>query len=226
MSGAAFKGKASLEVGDYASAINFLSEALKTSEAPNWLLQRSTAYHRIGQHDCALRDANKALHIAIKRGKRELIAESHHRRGIVFHGLKQYGNARICFYWARKYNDKIPGLTMWISKVTADYGASGSEQSELNAITVKEVPDIVEEVEGVEHKVEPARSSSSENYNENPKNDVLTDYTNSTQPNTKIRYEWYQSKNTVTVEILAKSVPKDAITVDIQERSVGLIFLS
>ncbi|POS82565.1 hypothetical protein EPUL_006117, partial [Erysiphe pulchra] len=221
MSGAAFKGKASLEKGDYQSAIDFLSEALKTSEAPNWLLQRSTAYHRIGQSENALRDANKALLIAIKRGKRELIAESHHRRGIVFHGLRQYGNARICFHWARKYNEKLPGLTMWISKVAKDYEASGSEQAELNAITVKEVPDMVEEVE---QKVEPARSSSLGNDNKKSKDGVRTESTNPTQSNSKIRHEWYQSKNTVTVEILAKSVLKDAIIVDIQERSLDVSF--
>ncbi|KHJ32174.1 putative sgt1 and cs domain containing protein [Erysiphe necator] len=224
MSGDAIKGKALLDSGDYQSAVKYLSEALKSSQAPTWLLLRSTAHHRLGKHGPALHDANKALLISINRGKRELIAESHYRRGIVLHGLRQYGDSRMCFYWARKYNEKLPGLSMWISRVSKDYDANGGEQAECNAITVKEVPDVVEEHEQKIESPQSHQSSLLDKENEKSKINVPAEGINSALPNSKIRHEWYQSNNTVTVEILAKNTPKETITVNIQERSLEVSF--
>lgn len=225
----ASKGKAAMDNKDYQSAIIHYSEALKSSQAPTWLLQRSTAYHRLGKHEIALEDANKALHIAIDRGKRELIAEAHYKRGIVLHGLKQYGNARICFHWCHKYNEKQPGLQMWISKVKTDYDASGGDQAECNSITVKEVPDKMEEVKGTAHSNQ-LNERDAKSQNPLPEKTNLTPpardsnksnlSTAVTTPLSKIRYDWFQSQNTVTVEVLAKGIPSDKLIVEIQEISV------
>ncbi|TQS35934.1 hypothetical protein Golomagni_03630 [Golovinomyces magnicellulatus] len=224
MSADVSKGKVALDNKDYQSAVKHFSNALKTSQAPSWLLERSTAYHRLGQHQLALRDANKALVIAIDRGKREIIADAQYRRGIVLHGLKQYGNARVCFNWCKNYNEKKSGLTMWMSKVTTDYDLNGGEQAECNAVTIKEVP------ENVDDNFDETDQSTELNFKKEDvkaENDTLEVNTSASKPpNSKIRHDWYQSQSHVTVNILAKDIPKESTTVNIKKRSLEISFPS
>jgi len=51
MSSDAWKGQQALADKKYAEAIQHLTKALKESQSPVWLLDRSTAYQRIGQHE-------------------------------------------------------------------------------------------------------------------------------------------------------------------------------
>ncbi|KAI0998669.1 hypothetical protein K3495_g9525 [Podosphaera aphanis] len=225
MSTEASKGKIALDKRDYKSAIAHLSAALKSSQAPSWLLQRSTAYHRLGQYELALADADNAVLAGISRGKRELIAEAHCRRGIAFHGLKQYGNAKMCFQWSSQYNEKLPGLSIWIAKTSKDFVTNGGGEAQCNGVTVKEVPDRVEEIQ----QASPLSDDKSE---ENPDNSRKigsegtkpVTVTIRPTPLSKIRHEWYQSQDTVAIEILAKGVPKESASVQIQEKSLEVSF--
>ncbi|CCU79111.1 hypothetical protein BGHDH14_bgh05227 [Blumeria hordei DH14] len=214
------KGDAALDNKDYVLAIAHFSKALLSTQAPTWLLKRATAYHRLGQFEHALADANSAVLVALGRGKRELIADAYFRRGIVLHGMKQYGNSRMCFHWTRQYNEKLNGLSMWIAKVTADYDAAGGDEAECNAVTIKEVPD----------KIEPLPSSSTLVLNGEEISSPMTisagkkvmDSTTTSTSN--VRHEWYQSQNAVTVEILAKNIPIGTTDIKIMKTSLEVSF--
>src|SRR5271163_3922159 len=121
MSTQAALGQKALEAKDYSSAIKHYTEALKSSISPLWLTQRSTAYQRQGTHELALEDAEDAVLSAISRGKRELIAAGQMRRAIALYSLGRYGDARLCFTWARKLNEKEKGLGIWQAKVVAEF---------------------------------------------------------------------------------------------------------
>lgn len=216
----ATRGQAALAKSDYPTAIHHLTLAINSqpSQSPTWLIQRSTAYQRTSQHALALADADNAVVAAHARGKRELIATAHYRRAIALHGLGRFGDARMCLLWCQKYNEKEKGVTMWQAKIKGDYEAAGGEKAECNQVTVKEVPDRVEEVSRKEN-VRPAVEKGKAKEVAVEEKKVVPPATAQT-PKEKIRNEWYQSNTTVTIEIFAKGVPKDA-EVDIQEGSVS-----
>lgn len=213
------KGQAALQASDYPTAITHLSLALKTTQSPLWLIWRSTAYQRTSQHALALADADNAVLAAIKRSSRPLIATAHFRRAVALHGLKRYGDARMCLRWVNEYNDKEKGLTIWIAKVANDYEAAGGEKAECNQITVKKVPEEVKEVSSKEEKPIKEDKGKGKEGEVAVKPAVAAAPTQTKKEN--IRHEWYQSPTTVTIEILAKGVPKEKAEVKIDAGSVS-----
>ncbi|KAE8441950.1 hypothetical protein EG329_004158 [Mollisiaceae sp. DMI_Dod_QoI] len=213
------KGQAALQSSDYPAAIAHLTQALKSTQSPLWLIWRSTAYQRTSQHELALADADNAVLAAIKRSKRDLIATAHFRRAVALQALGRYGDARMCLHWVKEYNEKEKGLMIWVAKVKADYDKAGGEEAECNKVTVKKVPDEVKEV-----------SKDTKPVKEEKGKDTLVTAQDVTPaapaqtPREKIRHEWYQSPNTVTIEIFAKGLPKDKTEVKIDAGSLEVSF--
>ncbi|PBP17293.1 putative SGT1 and CS domain containing protein [Diplocarpon rosae] len=213
MSSDAAKGQEAMKISDYPAAVKYYTAALKTSQSPVWLIQRSIALHRTGEYALSLEDADNALLASIGRQKRELIATSQFRRGVALHGLGRYGDARLCFLWCNKRNDKEKGLTMWMAKVKLDYEKAGGDSAECNQTTVKEVPDMVEEARKAKETSEKKTTTAS-----------VAPVAQTPTPKEKVRTEWYQSTATVTIEIFAKGVPKESAEVQIEESSLDVSF--
>ena len=212
----AAKGQEAITNRDYEEAVTQYTTALSTAKSPLWLINRSTAYQRLGKHDLALVDADNAVIVATQRARRELMATAQFRRAVALHGLKRYGDARLCLTWCRKLNEKEKGLGIWQAKVVSDYERAEKEGlSDVIACTVKETPDPVTEISSdgkQDTKVdEPAATPKSAP-------DVMAP---SQTPKEKIRHEWYQSNSKVTIMIFAKGVPKDKAEVIIEEGSVS-----
>lgn len=219
----AHKAQAALEAKDYPAAIALLTSALKSSQSPLWLIQRSTAYQRNNQHELALADADNAVRAARNRGKRELIATAHLRRAIALNALGRYGDARLCLIWTTKFNEKEKGTTLWMSKNKQDYDRAGGDQAECNRITVKEIPDEVEEATSTKEKLpqEEKKVDKGKGIAGLAAAAATPAVALTHTPKEKIRQEWYQSTNTVTIEIFAKGIPKENAEVDIGETSVS-----
>jgi suppressor of G2 allele of SKP1 len=228
MSSQAALGQTASKNGDYNAAITHLSAALQTSESPLWLIQRAVAYQRTNQHEKALVDAEKAVLGALKRGKRDMIADAQFRRALALQSLKRYGDARRCLVWANEKNDKLKGLTIWVGKIKADWEKAKveeGEESEKCKVTVKEYPDAAADV-SIKRDDTPAKVEVQLVEEDSPKvtSTALPTVTASTlqsTPKEKIRHEWYQSSQTVTISILAKGVSKDKAQIVIEEGSVS-----
>lgn len=216
MSSNAARAQDAMKVSDYPTAVKELTAALKTSQSPLWLIQRSISYQRTGQHELALADADNALLASISRGKRDLIATSYFRRAVALHGLGRFGDARLCLTWCNKRNEKEKGLTIWMAKIKSDYEKAGGDAAECNQTSVKEVPDKVEEVSQDKPKEEKKPAEK--------KVPNVVPVVQTPTPKEKVRQEWYQSTATVTIEIFAKGVPKESAEVKIEEGSVSLPF--
>jgi suppressor of G2 allele of SKP1 len=213
----AAKGQQAISNRDYEEAVAQYTAALKTAKSPLWLINRSTAYQRLGKHELALADADNAVVVATQRARRELMATAQFRRAVALHSLKRYGDARLCLTWCRKLNEKEKGLGMWQAKVASDYEIAEKEgQSEMISCTVKETPDPVTEISS-DHK----EDTKAERPAATPKTAPVA-ATPSQTPKEKIRHEWYQSNDKVTIMIFAKGVPKDKAEVIIEEGSVSL----
>lgn len=220
----AARGASALKEGNFPQAINQYSAAISQSpSAVVYYIKRSTAYQRTSPPDytAALRDAEIAVNLATQRGKRELIAQAQLRRGIALFCLERYADAGYCFGIVKRLNEKESSLLIWEKKVEGklkglEEGSNGRE------IAVKEVPDIELPGQGVKVK-----DKKNENIGETSKKAVDDAKVGATSgavqtPANKIRHEWYQTPDFVTVELFAKGVPKDGNKqiVEIEHRSV------
>jgi suppressor of G2 allele of SKP1 len=238
----AHKAQKFLEAKDYAAAITHFTNALKTSNSPVWLIQRSTAYQRNNEHDLAVLDAENAVLAARERGKRELIATAQFRRAIALHSQGRYGDARLCFIWCNKYNEKEKGLTMWVAKNKKDYDKAGGDEAECNKTTVKEIPEPHIDVKQIEAKTEgkgkgiaastantvkPKQADDKKGEAEAKTESKVKSIPATTPapvaptPKEKVRMEWYQSSATVSISIFAKGIPKEEAEVVIEEGAVS-----
>ena len=213
------KGQQAIVKRDYDEAIKQYTAALKTATSPLWLINRSTAYQRLGKHELALADADNAVIAATQRARRELIATAQFRRAVALHGLKRYGDARLCLTWCRKMNEKEKALGMWQAKVAKDYEtAENAGESDSISCTVKETPDPVTEVSSESKETE--KNDKDSKVKAAPTSPPVISVPSQTSAE-KIRHEWYQSSSKVTIMIFAKGVPKEQAEVVIEEGSVS-----
>ncbi|KAI5275922.1 SGS-domain-containing protein [Aureobasidium subglaciale] len=207
-------GAEALEAKNYAEAIKQYTAALAVSPtSPDYLIKRSTAYQRSTPADyrSALADADKAVINAQKRGKRELILQGQLRRAIALFGLERYPDCRFVLDIVKRMDPKEKTLPIWESKVATKMAAvEGSKD-----VTVKETP---EEETPVASQPKPDSSSKTTA----PTSSAPPALTQT--PADKIRHDWYQNNDKVYFTLLAKGVPKDKATIDIQPRSLAIAF--
>lgn len=229
----AAKGKSALASGDFSTAITHYSNAISSSpNAVDYYIQRSTAHTRASppDHAAALKDAEIAVVLANKRAKRELIASSQLRRAIALFGVERWADSRQCLQWVKKLNEKEKSLPIWEAKVDGKL-KSLSEGDERAQTTVQEVPDaavlkLSEGEEAVKAKVDEkdtAQPQVGKSISTTASTPAPTTQGVQT-PADKIRYDWYQTSDTVTVTLLAKGVSKQQATVHIRSNSVEMTF--
>ncbi|KAL8772810.1 MAG: hypothetical protein Q9209_002155 [Squamulea sp. 1 TL-2023] len=221
----AVKGAAALQSKDFSAAATHYTEAIAiNSQAIDYYIKRSTAYTRISPPDPAasLRDAEVALTLASKRGKRELIIQAQLRRAIALFSLEQYGDAKACFDWVKEMNKDEKSLQIWGMKV--ENKLKGITEDDPKAkITIQRYPDV--EVPKQKDEEKPTSVQPSEPIKSAPNGSTQAPKAEGVQtPANKIRHEWYQTDDTVVVSLFAKGVPKDKTTIDIQNTSLAISF--
>lgn len=221
---AAKRGADALSAGQYSEAIKEYSAAIKVSAtSPDYHIKRSMAYQRSSPADYAnaLLDAEKAVLFAQQRAKRELIVQAQLRRAIALFGLERYADAKFVLDIVKKMDPKEKMLAIWENKIATKMAALAADDAK-NQVTVKETPEASKpkpaadaETNGVSSNTEV--SSASVKPPSAPAAPAQT-------PADKIRHDWYQNNDAVTFTLLAKGVPKDKATIDIQPRSLTIAF--
>ena len=221
----AAKGAAALNSKDFTQAVAHYTDAIAVNrQAVDYYIKRSTAYTRVSppDHPAALRDAEVALSLASKRGKREFIVQAQLRRAIALFSLERYGDARQCFEWVKQMDEKEKSLKIWEMKLDNKLKDVGEDDEKAGA-TVKQYPDIElptvvrDKAAETTETVEPSKALPS-NRQEPPKPDGVQ------TPANKIRHEWYQTQDNVVISLFVKGVPKDKAMIEIQERSLAISF--
>lgn len=225
----AARGASALEKSDFALAITHYTKAIATNPtAVDYYIKRSTAYTRLSpaDHAAALKDAELAVVLAHKRGKRELLWQSQLRRAIALFGLGRWGDAKACFKWVEKLNKDEKSLTIWFVKVEGKLKGL-AEDDERGTTTLTEIPEVDSPKEEVKKGKEPEQvwknddgkaTTSPASTDSKPKPEGVK------TPAGKIRHEWYQTTDHVVVTLFAKGVPKDKATIDIQPKSLSISF--
>ena len=221
----AAKGAAALQAKDYSAAVTHYTEAISISpQAVDYYIKRSTAYTRISPPDysAALSDAEVALTLASKRGKRELIIQAQLRRAIALFSLERYGDAKACCDWVKEMDKDEKSLQIWGMKV--DNKLKGLVEDDVKAkVTIQRYPEV--EVPEQKQDKKPTLVRSSEPSKDTSTGAEQTPKAEGVQtPANKIRHEWYQTDNTVVVSLFAKGVPKDRTIIDIQNTSLAVSF--
>ncbi|KAL8858537.1 MAG: hypothetical protein Q9178_004831 [Gyalolechia marmorata] len=221
----AAKGAAALQAKDYSAAVTHYTEAISISpQAVDYYIKRSTAYTRISPPDysAAHSDADVALTLASRRGKRELIIQAQLRRAIALFSLERYGDAKACFDWVKEMNKDEKSLQIWGMKV--ENKLKGLVEGDVKTkVTIQRYPEVEVPEQKQDKKPIPVRSSEpskdrSPGAEQTPKAEGVQ------TPANKIRHEWYQTDDTVVVSLFAKGLPKDKTTIDIRSTSLAVSF--
>ena len=214
-----------LAAGDAATAITFISKAiLDTPTSPDYYIKRAITYMRLSppDHASSLSDSEIAVVLSNRRAKREKIAQSQLRRGIALYGLERWADARQCIQWAKKLDPKDKTASIWEMKAANKLQTLDEGDSRRNA-TVQETPDV--------HIPQPDSANSTNAKGNGETGGAATASTNPPQlatglqtPASKIRHDWYQSHDIVTLTVFAKGVPKDKASININESSLEMSF--
>ncbi|KAL8935626.1 MAG: hypothetical protein Q9216_005332 [Gyalolechia sp. 2 TL-2023] len=227
----AAKGAAALTSKDFLAAVAHYTDAIAAnSQAVDYYIKRSTAYTRISppDHAAAFTDAETALALASRRGKRELIIQAQLRRAIALFSLERYGDSRQCFEWVKQMDEKEKSLKIWEMKLETKLKAL-SEDDEKAKNTVKQYPEVDIPVQKEVKKSTTSTAVESDKTTTNGaeqsrKPEHTPKFEGVQTPADKIRHEWYQTPDNVVVSLFAKGVPKDKATIEIQERSLAISF--
>lgn len=217
-------GAKALEAKDFRAAIEHYTKALaELPKAVDYYIKRSTAYVRLSPPNTllSLLDAETAVVLAKARGKRELVGQAQLRRGIALFGSERYADAGQCFKWAKEMLPKDNSLGMWFARVEtkAKDIPEGDDRAEIR---VKEEPEV--DLDGILKKaVKPAVPKPTTTSTSSPLQPTSSEPGPAPGPQ-KIRHDWYQSSDTVTITLLAKSVDKECAIVDIQPHSLTIAF--
>lgn len=107
--------------------------------------------------------------------------------------------------------------------VKSAYDAAGGDDAEENQIGVKEIPDAVVEVGGEDKKEDKKeKGKEKEVMREEKESAPVVPAPAKATPKEKIRHDWYQSNQSVTIDLLAAGVPKVQVEANFEERSVSL----
>ncbi|KAJ8109454.1 hypothetical protein OPT61_g7446 [Boeremia exigua] len=209
---AARKGEAALSASNYDEAIQHFTDAIKSnSVAVKYYINRSTAYQRTKKYSEALADAEIAVVLAHKRATRELIKDAQFRRAQQLFFLERYADAEHILGIVKKLDEKEKTLPIWSSKIAKKL-QDIPEGDERRQLAVKDIPDVAAPSATQQPSVQKTETNTAA-----PKPVVPT-------PANKIKDDWYQSNDTVTINILAKGAPKDKVVVDFDKDSMSVSF--
>lgn len=208
------KGDAALSASKPDEAIEHYTKALGVNPtAVKYYIGRSTAYQRTSKFPEALHDADVAVVLAKKRGSRELIKDAQFRRAVALYHLGKYADADFLLRIVKGLDEKDKMLPIWEAKVASKL-KDVPENDEQRTVTIKEDPDV--EIPSAPTPTAPAKTADTAT-TQAPKPPAPT-------PKEKIKTDWYQSHDSVTLNIMAKGVPKDKAVVEIEQEAVSVSF--
>ena len=229
------RGASAIAEGNFQLAVTCYTDALaQNPQAVGYYIQRSKAYTRLSppEHQAAFNDAELAVSLAMKRAKRELIADSQLRRAVTLFNLERYADAKQCLQWVKKLNEKEKTLAIWEMKAEAKL--KGLEHGDdRGKVTVKETPhiEVPKAVAGKKSPEVPGRTAeASASRATNVTKEAAKESTAAVEsegvqtPPSKIRHEWFQTNDTVIVNLFCKGIPKGKATVEIKQGSLDVSF--
>lgn len=103
-------GLAAVEARRWDEALDKLSQALRSSANPAWLVARSKALVGLERFTEALADAGAAWHAAHERGNRALLIAAQYRRAVALYRMGRLADADCCCVYAMRLVEGRPAV--------------------------------------------------------------------------------------------------------------------
>lgn len=227
------------EALDLKGAVSKYSEALlENPEAFAPFIKRAQVYTKLKDYASAKSDIHMALKLAEMRGKMHEKALCYFRMGLVQYGEKKYSESLVSFRRAKELKCLEPSLEIWTAKADRDSKRLPQSYSESTTSTVNGDTSSSTTIEtGIALNKTNDCSAANSNASadaELSKSSVCLDL-NSTSLSAinkhaplkvKIRDDWYQDNNYVTITIYSKNVDKNTVQTEFHTRSVAISFPS
>jgi len=197
--------------GDYEEAVELYSKALeKDPDNAQTLAARAEAHLRLENYMEASEDAGKAIDLAPDMPK------AHLRKGIACFNLEEFETAKACFETGLGLD---PGkkeqkdMQMWIRKCDAEME---EEMADAPAVAAAEAPSVAETTPS---------TTMSKPLADNKQPDMSAPLAKAAeqQPTGKYRHQWYQAGPSVYIQVFARNMPEERVSVDIQEEKVIVV---
>ncbi|KAJ3126302.1 Ras GTPase-activating protein 1 [Nowakowskiella sp. JEL0407] len=183
----------------YSDALALYSKAiLQVPNNPDYFLKRSICNAKLSLTKDSISDASAALKLAEEHKNASLIAKSLNRIGMGLFAEKDYVNAKMHF-------DKVSGMT-----------GVESEKKIAGVWSAKCAPFVPVETPKEAPKVENAPAPAAEQEKSIPQQQPPL-------PPAKIRHEWFQNDEFITIELFAKKVDPKNVSVDFAPRSIAVL---
>ncbi|KAI9313321.1 SGS-domain-containing protein [Zopfochytrium polystomum] len=187
---------------DYDTALALFTQAVQADPSnADYFLKRSITHAKLERHENARDDAAAAILLAA--GNSDVAAKAHLRRGIALFELGAKPEARIDFEEAKRLGSKDKALDGWLRKSEAFAAAAPAAAAAVAAAPQPTAAPVV------------APSSA-------PSSSTAGGATAPFLSQSKIRHEWFQNENFVTVSIFIKNLKKEVVSIDYTPRSCSV----
>lgn len=221
------EGEQCLKDKDYLAAISKFSSAIRESPlAFQAFLQRAIAYQKMNNLEDSKKDLSKAFTIAEERGRRSDIGLCYFRLGLIYYLEKKMRLASTHFTKAVTFDCKEPTLEIWKNKCEYEL-KKNPEESEDEEDRISSEANPAAKAETEDNSSKPVTSNTTAPQAVPTPKATNIDIINQHAPlKIKIRDDWYQSNDNVTITIYAKNVKEDRFQIQFQKRSVAVTFPS
>lgn len=199
--------------GDYEEAVELFSKALdKDPDNAQVLASRAEAHLRLENFMEASEDAGKAIEVAPE------MPRAHLRKGVACFNLEEFETAKACFETGLGLNPgakELKELQTWIRKCDAELE---EEMAEAPQIPTPSPPAPVQHQEP-SHSTTAATTPAPEQKEDV---DLTAPIAKAApeQPIGKYRHQWYQAGPSVYIQVFAKKMPPERVSVEIEEEKV------
>jgi len=192
---------------EYEEALELYTKAIE-SDCTNaeFFLKRCIAYQKVKKFKESINDADMA--IKISQGNQKIASKAYLRKGISEFESELFNEAKSDFEVANTLipNDTI--LKKWQKKI--------SEKETQN-------PSLFKKEES--NTLQPQQETNATNNTE--QQSATTEQPQQQQqkvqpPQQKVRHEWFQNENYVTISVFIKNVKSENVTVDLEDRALSL----
>jgi len=246
------KGNEAFVADDYKSAADLYTAALaQDPQFTDCMVARAHAYIKLDRFQDAKKDADRAIDTlrATEEGKSSIVlAKAFLRSGVSSFHLGRYREAKNCFAEGQKLGEE-PGLKQWMSwcdqkiekfgdiapgAVAAAPTKEVVKVSTLTSLAQEKQSDTSKE-QSVEHSDSVVAAIGGTSTSE-VTGESKADGDNAKQletgpapsvpvvsmPVPKIKHDWYQTETNVIIEIRIKNMKKEAVQVEISEKSLSV----
>ncbi|EEB05558.2 SGT1-like protein Git7 [Schizosaccharomyces japonicus yFS275] len=204
-----------IKENDWEAALNGLNELLKSDPVLlDGYLKRATVYNSMQKPLRARKDAECAVIIALYTKNGMACGNAQILRGISYFCTEEYANAGLCFQWAKEHIYKDKELESWIAKTEKEL--ANATEEEMKTVTVTKRPQ--------NNELENLIKDLSLSLDKKEQCSAKTTAVKATTLAQKVRYDWSQSDNYVSIDIYAKNVDPSSVHYELTCNNLSLNF--